>query len=251
VNANGLTLVDNTTLNGIGGFSGPFHLANGLVYGGVGGIVNPLTTPPSQIALLQPIEFYQAGISDYGVASIPDPSTNKEFMVIQNAAGTWEYALARYDITEYLPETWVPMPASTNNIESGWTLLRWGQDGLALLASVNTQINPQGATEILLLRGPFVTPQLLGTNSAASLTSSSSSTITHGAGNTLLTLTGSNFAAGIAVTWNGSYRTTTIVDATHVTVAIPASDLAAAGSGSLVATNPGGPGSNSLTITIN
>ncbi len=31
-------------------------------------------------------------------------------------------------------------------------------------------------------------------------------------GNTLLTLTGSNFLPGVAVTWNGSYRTTTIVD---------------------------------------
>jgi hypothetical protein len=67
----------------------------------------------------------------------------------------------------------------------------------------------------------------------------------------LLTLTGSNFAPGVAVTWNGNYRTTTIVDATHVTVAIPASDLAATGSGSLIATNPGGPASNLLTVTIN
>jgi hypothetical protein len=75
--------------------------------------------------------------------------------------------------------------------------------------------------------------------------------LTHGAGNTVLTLTGSNFTPGVALTWNGSYRTTTIVDASHVTVAIPASDLANAGSGSLVATNPGAPASNTLTVTIN
>jgi hypothetical protein len=83
------------------------------------------------------------------------------------------------------------------------------------------------------------------------LTSSSTTSVTHGAGNTLLTLAGSSFLPGVAVTWNGSYRTTTIVDASHVTVAIPASDLANAGSGSLVATNPGAPASNALTITIN
>jgi trimeric autotransporter adhesin len=53
------------------------------------------------------------------------------------------------------------------------------------------------------------------------------------------------------VTWNGSYRTTTIVSSTQVTVAIPASDLASAGTGSLVATNPGAAASNTLTITIN
>jgi hypothetical protein len=83
------------------------------------------------------------------------------------------------------------------------------------------------------------------------LTSSATTSITHGAGNTLLTLTGSNFLPGVAVTWNGSYRTTTIVDATHVTVAIPASDLSSAGSGSLVATNPGASASGALTVTIN
>jgi hypothetical protein len=53
------------------------------------------------------------------------------------------------------------------------------------------------------------------------------------------------------VTWNGSYRTTTIVDPSHVTVAIPASDMAGAGTGSLVATNPGATPSSALVLTIN
>jgi trimeric autotransporter adhesin len=53
------------------------------------------------------------------------------------------------------------------------------------------------------------------------------------------------------VTWNGNSRTTTILDATHVTVAIPASDLAATGSASVVAVNPGGLASNAITVTIN
>jgi hypothetical protein len=53
------------------------------------------------------------------------------------------------------------------------------------------------------------------------------------------------------VTWNGSYRTTRIVDATHIAVNIPASDLGAAGAASITAVNPGGPASNAITITIN
>lgn len=80
---------------------------------------------------------------------------------------------------------------------------------------------------------------------------SSTASLTHGSGNTMLTLTGTNFRPGVAVTWNGSYRTTTIVNSTQVTVAIPASDLASAGSASVVATNPGAPASNTLTVTIN
>ena len=124
---------------------------------------------------------------------------------------------------------------------SGVDVVRWGQDGLAILTS---------GGHIYFLRGAFVVPGLLGSNSPASLVSSSVSSITHGAGNTLLTLTGSNFQPGVAVTWNGSYRTTTIVDATHLNVAIPAADLATAGTASVVATNPGGLASNTLTITI-
>lgn len=131
---------------------------------------------------------------------------------------------------------------STNSNSICVDFTRWGQDGLALLTSTG---------QIALLRGAFVAPQELRSNSAASLTSSSINSVPHGTANTLLTLTGSNFIPGVSVSWNGSYRTTTIVDATHVTVAIPASDLASAGSGSLVATNPGAPSSGALTITIN
>jgi DNA-binding beta-propeller fold protein YncE len=64
-------------------------------------------------------------------------------------------------------------------------------------------------------------------------------------------LAGANFVPGVAVTWNGSYRTTTIVSATQITVAIPAGDLSTVGSGQLIATNPGAAASNALTVTIN
>jgi trimeric autotransporter adhesin len=37
INANGLTLIDGTTLDGMGGFNGGFQIANGLVYGASGG----------------------------------------------------------------------------------------------------------------------------------------------------------------------------------------------------------------------
>jgi trimeric autotransporter adhesin len=168
----------------------------------------------------------------------------------ENAAGTWAYGLVRYDLTTYLPEAVLGMPTSASGVASNWTMLRWGQDGLALLSFDNFGVNPP-IVVMILLRGPFVAPQELGTNSAANLTTSSATTITHGSGNTMLTLTGSNFLAGVAVTWNGSYRTTTIVNATHVAVAIPASDLASAGTAMVVTTNPGASTSNALQITIN
>jgi trimeric autotransporter adhesin len=249
INTNGLTLIDGTTLDGMGGFSGGVQLANGLVYGGGGGIANPSTTPPSQIASLPLIDFYGSGISGYGAGNVPDPSLQKEFLMEENTAGTWAYGLVRYDLTTYQPEALLTMPTAASGVESNWTMLRWGQDGLALLSYDNVGVSPPTVV-MMLLRGPFVAPQELGTNSAASLTSSSATTITHGSGNTMLTLTGSNFLPGVAVMWNGSYRTTTIVDTTHLRVAIPASDLATAGTASLTASNPGATTSSALTITI-
>lgn len=143
----------------------------------------------------------------------------------------------------------LPLPSVNSDSTLNYTddLFRWGQDGLALLLRNDLGT---GVPTLVLMRGPFVVPQELGSNTAASLTSVSSATLAVGSGNTVLTLSGSNFVPGVAVSWNGSYRTTTIVDATHVTVAIPASDLMAAGTGTLVATNPGAPASSSLAVTV-
>jgi trimeric autotransporter adhesin len=251
VSSSGLTLIDSTYLEGFGASGVGFDLAGGLVYGGSGGIVNPSTTPPTQIALQALPEFYQQGISEYGAGAVADPSTQKDFVMEENLAGTEEYGLARFNTTTYLAESLLLMPAPASSVESTWTMLRWGQAGLALLSVPEEENNPPTAPQLLLLEGPFVTPQLLQTDTAATLASSSASSLTHGSGNTVLTLTGTNFLPGVAVTWNGSYRTTAIVSPTQVTVDIPASDLVNTGSGSLVATNPGATASSALTITIN
>ena len=55
---------------------------------------------------------------------------------------------------------------------------------------------------------------------------------------------------GSVVSWNGANRTTTFVSATQLTAAIPAADIAAAGSASVTVQNPGGAISNPLTFTI-
>ena len=77
---------------------------DGLVYGFGGGIANPTTTPPSQIATLSTVDFYQPGTSTSGVGAIGDPSLQKDFLMSVNMAGSWEYALTRYDLNTYLPE---------------------------------------------------------------------------------------------------------------------------------------------------
>ena len=56
--------------------------------------------------------------------------------------------------------------------------------------------------------------------------------------------------SGSVVRWNGADRPTTFVSATQLTAAIPAADIAVAGSASVTVRNPGGAVSNALTFTI-
>jgi hypothetical protein len=67
-----------------------------------------------------------------------------------------------------------------------------------------------------------------------------------------LTVTGSKFTASSVVRWNGSNRTTTYVSSLNLQAAIPASDIAAAGSAqiSVFTPAPGGGSSASLTLVI-
>jgi hypothetical protein len=67
-----------------------------------------------------------------------------------------------------------------------------------------------------------------------------------------LTITGTNFVASSAVRWNGASRATTYVSPTQVTAAIPAADLAVAGSVAVTVFNPapGGGTSNPFSFAI-
>jgi hypothetical protein len=68
-----------------------------------------------------------------------------------------------------------------------------------------------------------------------------------------LTVNGTNFVNGSAVRWNGTDRTTTFVSATQLTAAIPATDIATAGTAQVTVFNaaPGGGTANAQTFTIN
>ena len=67
-----------------------------------------------------------------------------------------------------------------------------------------------------------------------------------------LTVTGTNFISSSVVQWNGSPRATTYVSATTLAAAIPASDLATAGSASVTVFNPtpGGGTSTARTFSV-
>jgi hypothetical protein len=222
---------------------GPFKLAGKIGYADAGGVADITTSPATQLG-------YYAPLIQYGANGKVEPDTSlQRTFFLGNSLPTSNFygppdGIIVYDQNTFLPTATLPLNMFSiegNTSFTGVDLIRWGQDGLAALTS---------SGHLYLLRGAAVVPQLMNQNSAAVLSSSSVTTVAHGSGNTLLTLTGSNFVPGVAVMWNGSYRTTKIVDATHLTVAIPASDLAAAGTASLAAVNPGAATSSLLTITI-
>lgn len=90
-------------------------------------------------------------------------------------------------------------------------------------------------------------------NPAPAITNLSPNAVTVGSAAFTLTINGNNFVSSSSVWWNGSARTTTFVSATQLTAAIPASDLATAGTATVVVMNPapGGGSSPAATFTIN
>jgi len=98
-----------------------------------------------------------------------------------------------------------------------------------------------------------ITPPPPPPNPAPVLSSLIPSSATVGGSSFTLTLNGSNFISSSVVRWNGNARTTFFASSTTLTAAIPASDIAGAGSATVTVFNPspGGGTSSGQTFTIN
>jgi len=244
-------LNDNTgyTLNGIGGFNGAYELANGLVYGFAGGVADPSPTPPIQLGQFAINSAQGSGQSIEGTGVAVDPALGRAFYLGETLAGTANPVLLSFDINRYVL---LEMQQFTGAIQ-GTDLLRWGRDGLAWHTSINGAFgnSTPGSGQVFLMRGPFVLPEWGTVNPTPGLSSALPSSATAGSGNITLTITGSNFVPGAVLTWNGAERTTTFVDASHLTVSIPASDVSKSGSANLLVNNPGSMNSNSILFAIN
>ena len=90
-------------------------------------------------------------------------------------------------------------------------------------------------------------------NPAPATASVSPNPATAGGAAFTLTVNGTNFVNGATVQWNGSSRSTSFLSATQLTAAIPAADIAAAGTASVTVLNPapGGGVSGAVTVSIN
>jgi hypothetical protein len=92
----------------------------------------------------------------------------------------------------------------------------------------------------------------LSASPAPTTVSLSPAAATAGGSGFTLTVTGTNFVGGSVVRWNGANRPTTYVSATQLTAAIPAADVATAGTAQVTVFNPapGGGTSNAQAFAI-
>lgn len=245
VDSSGVHLVDGTTLNGMGGFSGYFALDGGLGFGGAGGIFNPSTAVPQMVGTL-PLGSgpYSTSLSGGGV--VPYAVEKKAFVTGVNTAGTWLVFLERFDTDHFLYEDQIQFP--TTGVVQRTVGTRWGQDGLAFI--LNSGLGGTAPSQIMLMRGPFVLPAELASNGVPSLTSVGTGTVAAGSGNQNITVKGTSFLPGASVVWNGVVHDTTYVDASTLNVAVGAAEVNAAATVSVTCRNPGSGDSNAMSVTI-
>jgi subtilase family serine protease len=100
--------------------------------------------------------------------------------------------------------------------------------------------------------GSSGTVQFTVNNPTPVITSVSPATVAVGSPAFTLTVTGTSFVNNAVVRWNGANRTTTFVNSTTLTAAIPATDLVAAGTAAVTVANPApvAAPSNAVNVTI-
>jgi len=114
-----------------------------------------------------------------------------------------------------------------------------------------TGLNNLGDVIGLEYTGFYLGYVALASTNGATLTSLGPNGATVGGPAFTLTVNGSNFVSGATVQWNGSPLSTTFVNGTQLTAAVPGSLIANTGSASVTVVNPGSTASNALTFSIN
>ena len=89
-------------------------------------------------------------------------------------------------------------------------------------------------------------------NPAPSIVSLNPNSVLAGSAAFTLTITGAGFINASSVWWNGAQRTSTLVNATTLTIQVPATDVASAGTAEIKVVNPapGGGTSNGVLLAI-
>jgi hypothetical protein len=215
----------------------------GLIYGSAGEVLNPST------GLL--VGSYDVSGSCCGSAAqlLPDSAINRVF-----ALGTTpffnQFGVTSYNLSKFTPVAVANLSQLTGNTTP--TFIRWGNSGLAFVLAPSCCGN--GSNQVVLVQSPSMLLTTSATKNPKPVAQSlAPASATHGSGNFLLTIQGTNFVPGSQVTWNGTSLYAEYVSPTQLNLYVSASVITNAGTGKIVVTNPapGGGASTALTFTIN
>ena len=220
------------------------NYAAGLIYGNDGKVFNPST------GLLAGIyDLSGSGCCSY-TSIVPDSPINRLF-----AVGVTPF-FNSLGITSYNLSAFTPVAVTNLSQLSAYaevSLTPWGNSGLAFLTQTSSCCQNGNSQLILVKSSAMLLTSGTTRNPAPVAKTLSPANATHGGGNFLLALTGTGFVPGSQATWNGTTLYTAYVSATQLTVYVPYTDIAAAGTAKVVVSNlaPGGGKSAALTFTIN
>jgi hypothetical protein len=216
--------------------------ASGLVYGNQGEAFNPATA-----LLLGTYDFGNGQCCDYSYPTILADAPFNRMLALGTTPFFSSLGITAYSLNEFTPQGVADVSQFSGDETSN--LIFWGSDGVAFA----TQIQNNPSQVVLVTSSDLVTPAGSTKNPVPAPTSLSPASVTHGAWNTLVTINGSNFAPGASVTWNGAALNAAFVSSTQLSLYVPYTDLASAGTASVVVKNPAPKGGKAaaLTFTIN
>lgn len=156
------------------------------------------------------------------------------------------FGITNYNLTDFTPIA-VTSLAEFNNSPYGNSVLApvlWGSNGLAFILQAGCCGNV--TSQVVLVQSASMFQTAPSNNKVPTVTSLSPISVTHGSGNFVLTVKGSNFFPGSTVTWNGKHLTSSYVNSTQLKVYVPRADIVSPGTAVVALAN----GSSKLASAI-
>jgi hypothetical protein len=222
-----------------------FQYSGGLAFGADGEEFNPAT------GLLEGTFDVGSACCSPSVQVLPDSAINRAFALGQTPFFS-SFGITSYNLSEFTPLAVASLAELAPELSSTSKFIQWGPNGLAFILTEGSCCGPT-TNQVVLVQSPtLLLTAGKSVNPAPASHSSSPATVTHGSGNTLLTVHGSGFVPGSVVNWNNKAFSAKYVNETEMTVYVPKAAVAAPGTAAVVVKNPtpGGGKSNALTVTI-
>ncbi|MGO8794863.1 MAG: FG-GAP-like repeat-containing protein [Candidatus Sulfotelmatobacter sp.] len=179
------------------------------------------------------------------IGSVAVGGSKSETVLLTNNQGTTltidSISASGTDASEFTPTS-----TCGDSLKAGWecTITVKFKPTVVGVQTATLNITDSVGTQTVALTG--------GVNPKPTVSSLSPGTATAGGSGFTLTVTGTNFISTSVVDWAGSPLATTYVSATEITAAVPAADIAKAGTYKVTVTNPapGGGISASFNFTV-